>query len=955
MGTIIERAPARDAIFVAGGEMGARIRAFDWASTPLGPMERWPRSLCTAVDIMLASSFPIYIGWGPDFVQLYNDACRPIFGSKYSTGLGRRAADEFHEIWDWLGPIFRHVLTTGEPAYNEDRLSAYDRDGFMEETYSTASTNALRDDGGEVAGLIIMMMETTQRVLAERRMRTLRDLGAAAAAADSPGAACAIAAEILGGNPSDLPFALLYLLDERGATARRAGLAGLPPEHAAAPPEVVLAEGGGWPLAEVAAGRTARLVDDAEARFGALDCGPWPEKPCRALVLPMARAGQERPVGFLVAGISARNVLDAPYRDFLQMAAGHVATAVSDARAREEERRRAEALAELDRARTVFFGDVSHEFRTPLTLMLGPLEQLREESGVDLPPASRELLDTAHRNALRLQKLVNTLLDFARIEAGRVEAALEPVDLAALTAELAGMFRSAAERAGLRLTVDCPPLPVPVYVDPEMWEKIVLNLLSNALKFTFRGGISVALRAAGERVELVVRDTGVGIPPGDLPQLFQRFHRVRGARARSHEGSGIGLALVAELARLHGGTVRVESEEDAGTVLTVSVPRGAAGPAPAETGGARARSAPGTGAAPYVEEAARWLAAAPPEAAGGAAGPGGARILVVDDNADMRGYVARLLSARHRVEACADGSEALEAVRRLPPDLVLTDVMMPRTDGFQLLKELRAGPATSGVPVILLSARAGEEATLEGLAAGADDYLVKPFSARELLARVDAQLAMARLRLRLAATGERNRIARDLHDSATQTLISATMLAESLADPSRPGPEGLGGELRRLATLTRGAMAELRMLLTELRPEIVERSRVGHLVQQLADALRGRLQLAVSARVRDVDSERLPGEVRVAVYRVAQESLNNVVKHSRAGAVDVVLTATAHTVYLRIRDDGVGFAPGAARSGMGVWSMRERAAMIGATLRIRGRQGGTEVALRWRAPGLGAA
>jgi signal transduction histidine kinase len=937
--------------------MGGRIRAFDWAATSLGPVESWPPGLRIALDLMLDSPFPIYIAWGPEFVQLYNDACRRIFGSKHPAALGRSALRSWPEIWDFVGPIFERVMTAGEPTYIEDSLSAYDRHGYVEETYITVSTSALRDERGGVGGVMVTMVETTQRVLGERRLRTLRDLGAAAVDAATPDAACATAAEILGRNPHDVPFALVYLLDERGAAARRAALTGLPPGHAAAPAEVVLSaeSGDGWPLAAVADGRAARLVVDARERFGALDCGPWPEKPHRALVLPMARAGLERPIGFLVAGISARNPLDAGYRDFLEMAAGHVATAITNARAHEEERRRAEALAELDRAKTVFFGDVSHELRTPLTLVLGPLEQLREEIGAGLAPASLELLDTAHRNALRLQKLVNTLLDFARIQAGRAEACFEAVDLAALTAELAGMFRSAAERAGLRLAVECPPLPEPVYVDVEMWEKIVLNLLSNALKFTFRGEVSVTLRTAGDRVELAVRDTGVGIPAGDLPQLFQRFHRVRGARARSHEGSGIGLALVGDLVRLHGGTVRVESAEDVGTTLTVSLPRGAAHLPPERAGGVRPRSAVSAGAGAYVEEAARWTAGTPTGAAGGPAETAGARILVVDDNADMRGYVARLLASRHRVEACADGCEALEAVRRVPPDLVLSDVMMPGMDGFRLLAELRATPATSAVPVILLSARAGEEATLEGLAAGADDYLVKPFSARELLARVDAQLAMARLRHHLAATAERNRIARDLHDSATQTLISATLLAEDLADASRPVPEELRRELQRLATMTHGAMAEMRMLLTELRPEIVERARIGHLVQQLADGVRGRLQLAVSARVRDVASERLPGEVRVAVYRVAQESLNNVVRHSRAGAVDVVLSATHESVYLRIRDDGVGFAPGAAHGGLGVSGMRERAAMIGATLRIRGRPGRTEVALRWRAPAPGAA
>ncbi|HEX8271501.1 MAG TPA: ATP-binding protein [Longimicrobiaceae bacterium] len=967
MGTSSTERRERDRTFAGGGEMGALVRAHDWAATPLGPAAAWPQSLRTALGILLDNHYPMYIAWGWEYVQFYNDAYRPILGSKHPGALGRGTPESFAEIWDFVRPIFERVMTEGEPTYLEDQLLPLDRHGFVEECYFTYCDSAIRDESGGVGGVLVTIIETTERVLGERRLRTLRDLGAAATEAKTPEDACATAAGILAGNGLDLPFSILYLLDEGGARARRVGLTGLPPEHAAAPAGVALdgADAGGWPLAGVAADGVAREVDAWE-RFGVLDCGAWPEKPRSAVVLPVGRAGQERPAAVLVAGISGRLALDDGYRDFLRNVADRIATAISSARAHEEERRRAEALAELDRAKTAFFSNVSHEFRTPLTLMLGPLEQLREEAGAALAAPGRELLDTAHRNGLRLLKLVNTLLDFARIEAGRVEVAFEPVELAALTAELASVFRSAVERAGLRLAVDCPPLPEPVFVDTEMWEKIVLNLLSNALKFTFRGEIAVALRPAGERVELEVRDTGVGIAPEQLPQVFQRFHRVRGARSRSHEGSGIGLALVDDLVRLHGGSVRVESTVDVGTTMTVSIPRGSAHLPPERIGAARRLASTGVGAAAFVEEASRWLPetpeeapvlpAAPPAAGtpGAAAEGAGGRILVADDNADMRGYIARLLAPPYEVETCADGRAALDAVRRRRPDLVLSDVMMPGMDGFQLLRELRAGPGTGTLPVILLSARAGEEATLEGLAAGADDYLIKPFSARELRARVGAQLAMARLRLQLAAAEERNRIARELHDSVTQTLIAATVMAERLAKPSHGRPDEPAGELRDLARMTRGAMAEMRVLLTEMRPELVERTRIGHLVGQLADAVRGRLQMDVSARVEDRDSERLPGEVRTAVYRVAQESLNNVVRHSAARAVEIAVEATPETVDLRIRDDGVGFAPGAAPAGIGVSSMRERAAGIGAALRIHGRPGGgTEVALRWPAPAAG--
>jgi PAS domain S-box-containing protein len=427
-------------------------------------------------------------------------------------------------------------------------------------------------------------------------------------------------------------------------------------------------------------------------------------------------------------------------------------------RALEAERRRAEALAEIDRAKTQFFSNVSHEFRTPLTLMLGPLDEMKREfAGAGVPPPHHRQVDLVHRNGLRLLKLVNTLLDFSRIEAGRVQAVYEATDLAQFTAHLASEFRSAIEKAGLTLVVNCPPLAEPAYVDREMWEKIVLNLLSNAFKFTFDGTIEISLGRENGNFQLAVADTGTGIPADELPRLFERFHRVEGARGRTYEGSGIGLALVQELTRLHGGSVTVESEYGKGSTFRVSVPAGVSHLPQRQIGGVRTQASTGLGAHPFIEEALRWLPGEAPiaDAIIDDASPADQRtipqaqrplILLADDNTDMREYLARLLSAHYRVEAVADGEAALKAIARRMPSLVLSDVMMPRMDGMELLSRLRADPRTAAVPVILLSARAGEEAKVEGLDAGADDYLVKPFSAGELLARVDAHLKIASVR-----------------------------------------------------------------------------------------------------------------------------------------------------------------------------------------------------------------
>ncbi|HVC81003.1 MAG TPA: ATP-binding protein [Chloroflexota bacterium] len=750
------QSPGAAGVLTGDGEMAALMRALPWSATPIGPVESWPQSLRTAVSICLASRFPMLLWWGPELVMLYNDAYRVILGTtKHPGALGRRGQECWPEIWDIIGPMLQGVLDRGEATYSEDQLLLLDRNGYVEECYFTFSYSPIRDETGGVGGVFTAVTETTGHVLGERRLATLHELAARAAEARTAENACAVVAATLAGNQADVPFAFLYLLDADGKTARLAGVSGLRGDAPAALSRIDLTAEDS-PLGRVARTNTAEVIDNTAAYFGRLSIASEPS-PISALVLPVAQAGQERAAGLLVAGISPRHALDTDYQRFFTLVAGQIATALADARAYEEERKRAEALAELDRAKTAFFSNVSHEFRTPLTLALGPVEDVLIGAGDVLPAPDRERLEIAHRNHLRLLKLVNTLLDFARIEAGRAQASYEPTDLALFTTDLASVFRSAVERAGLRLIVDCPTLPEPVYVDRDMWEKIVLNLLSNALKYTFEGEIAVGLRAAGDRVTLEVRDTGTGIPAGELPHLFERFHRIRGARARTHEGTGIGLALVREMTRLHGGTILVASTLGEGSMFTVTLPTGTAHLPDHQLGLARAEPLRLGNAAPYVEEAWRWL----PEREGDEQGPPSigplvvdsqpaldptARILLADDNADMRAYVGRLLGARYTVEAVADGATALASARERPPDLVLTDIMMPGLDGFGLLRELRADPRTASIPVILLSARAGEEARLEGLEAGADDYLVKPFSARELTATVGAHVTLARAR-----------------------------------------------------------------------------------------------------------------------------------------------------------------------------------------------------------------
>ncbi|HEY9627829.1 MAG TPA: response regulator [Coleofasciculaceae cyanobacterium] len=757
-----------DLLFAGKSEMAQRMRSHDWSKTSLGPVETWPQSLKTALRIMLTSSQPMWVWWGKELLNFYNDPYRSILGGKHPAMFARPGAEVWQEIWDEVHPRIEYAMLNNEGTYDESLLFIMERNGYPEETYYTFSYSPIPDDQGNPGGIICANTDDTQRIIGERQLTLLRELAARTADARTFDEACTLSATGLAANLYDLPFAMIYLVDAERQCAVLAGVSGIDRTHPAVTELIDLTAASAESFAKVVQTQQVLLIDDLATRFSDLPTGAWDRVLHQAVIMPIAPSGATGRSGLLLAGLNPLRLFDDNYRNFMNLVAGQIAASIANANAYEEERKRAEALAELDRAKTLFFTNVSHEFRTPLTLMLSPLEELSLSLTGRLQPDEREQLDLMHRNGLRLQKLVNTLLDFSRIEAGRIQAVYEPIDLATYTAELASAFRSLIEQAEMSLMVECPPLPEEVYVDREMWEKIVLNLLSNAFKFTLSGSITVRLLWCKTHVDLVVEDTGVGIPSAALPHMFERFHRVENSEGRSFEGSGIGLSLVQELVKFHSGSIQVTSVLGEGSSFTVSIPTGTA-----HLPGDRLRSASdgssasstltstAIGVIPYVEEAQRWLpqvkhwqSGAEPRDAQltpllnsvfSTAVPT-ARILLADDNADMRDYIQRLLSSVYQVEAVADGMDALQAVQQNPPDLVLTDVMMPRMDGFELLRQLRNDEQNQEIPIILLSARAGEESRIEGLAAGADDYLIKPFSARELMARVEATLKLAQLR-----------------------------------------------------------------------------------------------------------------------------------------------------------------------------------------------------------------
>ncbi|WP_205627245.1 ATP-binding protein [Herbaspirillum rhizosphaerae] len=769
----LDPASAQYGFLKGTGTLGQLIFDHDWSDSPLGPISQWPQSLKTAVSLMLNSRQPMWLGWGDQVTFLYNDAYIDVLSqAKHPWALGRPAAVVWAEIWDICGPIADKVFQHGEATFVDDVRLFMSRASGPEENYFSFSYSPIRDESGEVGGLFCPNAEMTAKHLNARRLRTLSELASGALMERTAGAAAATAATILAKNPDDIPFALLYLSDcsQRQALLEQSvhllPLSGIAPECISLHTDET-DDGQLWPVARVLSQATQELVD--VRHIDTLPLGLADQHIRQAIMLPLASPGQDRPIGVLICGINPTRPLDDDYQTFFNLLAGQLTAAIQQARAAEAETRRANLLAELDQAKTAFFSNVSHEFRTPLTLMMGPLDDMLSDQEHELAPAQRERARMLRRNTQRLQKLVNALLDFSRIQAGRTQASYTRVDLAAFTSDLASTFRSTIEGAGLIFEVDCPPLQEETYIDATMWEKIVLNLLSNAFKFTFEGKISLQLSGHGDHVMLTVSDTGVGIAADQLPLVFKRFHRVEGSHARTHEGSGIGLALVRDLVNLQGGAISVNSQLQRGSSFVLTIPAGRTH-LPADRvsdSGEAVSSAHSPLADAYAAEADRWIAAnrsedeeqkallPPPNAGRDPALCSGARILVADDNADMRDYLSNLLQPHWEVESVANGADALAAARAYPHDLILSDVMMPQLDGFGLLAQLRADEATRDIPFILLSARAGEEARLEGLAAGADDYLVKPFSSRELIARIESMLLRSQIRAMEKRHGDR--------------------------------------------------------------------------------------------------------------------------------------------------------------------------------------------------------
>lgn len=727
-------------LFPGDGDVASLARATDWASTPLGPPDSWGPELCAAIRTVLPSKVPMLLWWGEDLVQVYNDAYRQFLGSKHPAAMGQPAAECWPEIWDEVGPMALSVVESGVANYEQSLLLFLDRHGFAEETYWTFSYSPVWSADGAVLGVFVATSDVTAPRIDARRLQTVRELAVLSSAEPADTLAGKVTAA-LARNRYTVPFAAVYLPGADGTSLVRTADYGLGPGSSTLPRSVALDSG--HPVAKVATSRTGSYYiwqpDELDAEPGPLG----PTRPTGGHILPLGDPNRSLE-GVAVLGLNPYRPIDDAYLTFVTLLGRQVSALLAEARLGEVERARTAALTALDASKTAFFANVSHEFGTPLTVALAAVRELRA-SGLSAEQGLH--VDAIERASTRLNRLVEALLDFSRAEGGQLVPEPEPVDLAELTTDAVSMFRSAVDSAGLALLVEIDDVGH-VVTDREAWVKVVGNLVSNAYKFTDAGSIRVGLRDTGEALQLSVEDTGRGIPPDEVDKVFARFHQVVRQPARGVTGTGIGLALVKDLVEAQGGSVALRSTPGQGTAVTVTVPlvRPVDGALPTR---AAELSTLREGLVPDLDEA-----SVPASTSSCADLP---RLLVVEDNADVRAYLSRLLAADGwSVSTVPDAASALQTSPA--PDIVLCDVMLPGLSGLELVRALRSQDTWTHVPVVLLTARTGTAEVAEGLAAGADDYVRKPFEPVELAARLRTHLELARGR-GAAATKDAERAA----------------------------------------------------------------------------------------------------------------------------------------------------------------------------------------------------
>ncbi|WWC87709.1 uncharacterized protein L201_002601 [Kwoniella dendrophila CBS 6074] len=788
------------------------VENIDWKKTPLGDRSKWRDVIDPILSIVFESKSSDCVWLGPDLRQVYNKGYSQLLDHPRS--MGRPAKEVWASVWDTIEPYVK-LCMSGTAVFKDNDPIFFKRYGnnVLMEHYHSWRYVPIAGKDGSILGIFNQSVETTEKVLQDRRLASSRDLAERMLIVRSMDEYFGAVVEVLEENSKDAPFFMCYKIQQTEnnsahvqVQATLEATVGVPENHPSAEKKLsftlppirtranfgpnadrlssptlsaisalssgsgrvchVTSDGHQWPILKALNTRQCVIVDDCSELIEGYSICQWDELPFAAIVIPICSDGSiEVPDGVIIMGLNVRRPFDAEYDGWVNGIRSQLVSTLANVKAAEAEQRMEEDNARMEKAKAAWFRGAAHDLRSPLTLIAGPLSDLMDDNPT---PKQRTALVTAQRNIDRLMRLVNALMDFSRLEAGRMEGRFLPTDLGSFVTDLAALFRPAVERLGIQYTIDVEPCDHLVYVDPTLFETIISNIIGNALKYTEKGSITVQVRYT-DHAEISVIDTGVGIPEDEVPLVTEWYHRATTAIHAGTQGSGLGLALAKELLRLHCGDLIVSSK----TASTPNQPHGSTFTAriplsfkPLPPTSSMTTSKFGSYGAAVANEVLRWnkedgessssdgvttdsILGSNSKFSDGFLFEKTDTVLLVEDNTDMRNYIKQILTPFCTVIEASNGQQALEMAISNPPNLILSDMLMPKMNGLELLQEIRNHPNTKIIPMVLLSAIAGDESRVEALMMGAEDYLAKPFKPKELVARVHLHLQVGKKRAHL--------------------------------------------------------------------------------------------------------------------------------------------------------------------------------------------------------------
>eukprot|EP01117_Protostelium_nocturnum_P014435 TRINITY_DN548_c0_g2_i1.p1 TRINITY_DN548_c0_g2~~TRINITY_DN548_c0_g2_i1.p1 ORF type:complete len:1148 (-),score=386.31 TRINITY_DN548_c0_g2_i1:179-3622(-) len=712
----------------------------DWSKTSLGPLDTWPDAFRTNVILCFTSKFPMSLFLGKDLIQVYNESYVGLVPAKHPKIWATPLSEGFSEVWKELSVMINGVVESGEGIFLKDHLFLLESGDILEEGYYNFSYSPIVQDRHIVG--IVDTVASSSHVINGRRMELLRNVALKTGSIKSESEIPPLLSDLFKGNTYDISFHSLYLKKEGSFQ-----LSCSSNFDEISFPTLIKKENSSSPFESTFIDDVLKCVEEMNLvqmdlkPYSFPACGHW-NSPVNSCCMTPLLSGENNVIGVLVVGINQHLHFDQKYQGFVKVLGNQISSFVTTFKLREENLKRMNELQRLDRNRTNFYTTVPHEFRTPVTLTLGPLECLLNKEKDQFSEDQYKRVEVIYRNALKVMKLVNDILDFHELEDGKMVPKYEPLDITSITIENCSLFTPSCEKENLNLRVKCDDIKEKPFVDKEMWEKIVYNLLSNAMKFTNRGGsIEVNLYEDEDNVYFKVSDTGIGISEKDLPFVGQRFFR---ANEGGVVGTGIGLSLVSELAKFHGGDLRVESELNKGTTITVHIKKGTAHLIESkkeESSKLRTISS--------ENPTRRWLTSLAKSKLRTSSeslssfDQNGSKILCLFHDSNIQEHLSAALNHEYELRFTPDIPETLKRLYTDIPDLVLVDISSHPEDGFSLIESMKKDESLVNVPIIFINTRSGDH-KIESLDRGVDDCLVMPFTELELKARISTHIQNAK-------------------------------------------------------------------------------------------------------------------------------------------------------------------------------------------------------------------